>query len=117
MSQIEEVKDSICEVSPAKAELQEEKRVTILVKDALAETPKRLDLSSLKPENAENENELIPSVMKIRSGSLSEKRDMDILISNGKSQEKLITVSQVIDSPAVLVIRSKKHSLDEKDIT
>ena len=89
--------------------------MTILVKDALAETPKRLDLSSLKPENAENEKELIPSLMKIRSGSLSEKRDMDILISTGKSQDKM-TVNQMNDSPAVLVIRSKKHSVDEKDI-
>ena len=91
----------------------------MLFKDANANSPpKRLDLSGLKPEvshfNAQQEvssgDDNMPT-LKIRSGSLGEKLEMDKLLG-ANAQSKMTAY----DSPAVLVIRSKKHSLDENEV-
>ena len=58
----------------------------MLVKDSNAQTPKRLDLSGLKPDKCDDivavaggaADTILPS-LQIRKGSLSELRDMEYL--------------------------------------
>ena len=107
---LEEEKDQVLDQPPpARAEMQGEQRLIVLVKDSNADSPpKRLDFSGLKAEKSEHDPELVPRV-KIRSGSLSEKRGMEFLIQTSRD-----TAQQ--DSPSVLIIRSKKHSLDANEV-
>ena len=67
------------EVRDESQKIRTEERLVLFLKDAKGDNPpKRLDLSGLMPEQ-ENEQPGVPS-LKIRSGSLSEMRDMEILL-------------------------------------
>ena len=94
----------------------------VLVKDTKKNSPpKRLDFSGLVPDSKISSDGKEERKVRIRSGSLSEKMDMEYLISTnnlqglGKQNHHSGNNSHgdLIESPAVLVIRSKKHSLDE----
>ena len=88
----------------------------VLVKDTKKNSPpKRLDFSGLMPDSKISSDGKEEHKVRIRSGSLSEKKSMEYLISTARDPN----INQNIqgDSAAVLVIRSKKHSLDEKDIS
>lgn len=75
----------------------------MLVKDANSVSPpRRLDLSCLKPDINEQPND-IPKML-IRSGSLTEQREMEKLLRDTNGHANLAPY----DPPAVLVIRSMK---------
>ena len=94
----------------------QEQKVVVLVKDAnCVNPPRRIDFSGLRPENSDRPTESIehPKLL-IRSGSLTEQREMERLLRDGNTQAKMMTS---IDSPAVLVIRSNKHSLVDNEVS
>ena len=96
----------------------------VLVKDAFKNSPpKRLDFSGLKPDSMKVFDLTDEPKVRIRSGSLSEQRNMEYLISTNNALQQStgghhhhhhhLHHKEIVESPAVLVIRSKKHSLDE----
>ena len=88
------------------ANMRTEENILVLVQDSKANNkPLRLDFSQLKPEmNPEGDKEILRQV-RIRSGSFNDKLGVNILLATNQ-------MSYPPESPSVLVIRSKRHSLD-----